>query len=87
MNIGNLKHVFESNQVSRRYYSFDGPGGRDCLALEFANDSWTVSYYSERGTRREKGVFTSEDEACRAMFELVKRTVQEETGRTILSNV
>ena len=87
MNINELVHILEKNQVPRRYYSFDGAGGGDCFALEFIDSHWVISYYSERGTRREEGVFTSEDEACRAMFDRMKMTVQEESGRTIFIGV
>ena len=87
MNVKHLEHIFERNQVPRQYYSFDGPGGGDCFALEFLNGNWRISYYSERGTRREEGVFVSENEACLAMFDRLRRTVQTETGRTISLDV
>jgi len=83
MNVQDLERIFKDSQVPQRYYSFDGAGGGDCLSLEFIDGSWTISYYSERGTRRQEGTFTSEDEACYSMFELINRTMQEEAGRKI----
>ena len=87
MDVKHLERVLQDNQVPRRYYSLDGPGGGDCFALEFINSSWFISYYSERGMRREEGIFTSEDEACHAMFDRMRMTVQEESGRTIFLDV
>ena len=87
MNVESLKHILVTEQIPRRCYSFDGAGGGDCFALEFISSRWVISYYSERGTRRKEGVFTSEDEACRAMFNVMKKIVQRETGRTIALNV
>ncbi len=86
MNTTELEHIFKANHVPTRYYSFAGPGGGDCFVLECRASQWAV-YYSERGTRREEGIFNTEDEACRAMFELIKETVQNGQGRAISLNV
>lgn len=83
MNVKNLESIFEGNHVAKQYYSFDGPSSGDCFALEFMDGSWVISYYSERGARRQEGIFTSEDEACFSMFEFINRTMQEEAGRKI----
>ena len=43
-------------------YSFDGPGGGECYAVEADGCGW-ITYYSERGEKKSKHFFSTESEA------------------------
>lgn len=57
--------------VPSSYYSFQQQGS-DTWVLEEANAEWRL-YYSERGNRFDQRTYTSEQEACLAMFNEVNR--------------
>ena len=50
-------------------YNLDGYGRKDeRFCLEFTNNEWRV-YFSERGIKTTNEKFSTEEEACRFIFE------------------
>ena len=83
MTISELDQTFRRNTVPHRYYSFEGAGGGDCYALELIHGEWTLSYYDQRGTRRNAQSYPDESTACQAMFAAIKDMVEGQTGKII----
>ncbi len=83
MNRDILAEIFKRNDVPKRYYSFDGGGIGDCLALERLDGQWILSYYTDRGGDDREATFGTEAEGCEAMFTEISSLIQNTQNRTI----
>ena len=64
MDLIELKRKLEELGVNPLYYSLDSGLKSDALILYKNYSKWEVFYLDERGSRHEKGIFYTEDEAC-----------------------
>jgi hypothetical protein len=62
MNASDVREIIEAADIGPMYYSLGGDR-HEALCLLAQGQTWHV-FISERGTRREEQLFTSEDEAC-----------------------
>jgi len=73
MTVQELRDVLTRVGIRERAYDFDGSSRDEVYCLDKApSGGWSV-YYRERGIRREERRFSSEDEACRYVLELLMR--------------
>ena len=79
MNIAEMELYFKQNNVPDEYYVIDGLGGGEVDGIGKIDGRW-VSYYSERGKKRDIKYFDSEDEACNALINEVSEIIKQETG-------
>lgn len=73
MNKTELKARLVKEGFSANAYSIDGPlPSYEGLILETSGAGWRIEHF-ERGIRRELDSFTSEQQACDRMYELLVR--------------
>ena len=76
MNKDELKAILEAEGIKSMFYSLNGVRYDECLVLENPNvGCWNV-YYSERGSKTGLREFGSEDESCRHILFLLRRSVR-----------
>lgn len=69
MNISELEQKLESANISTELYNLSGSGLRDQkFCLEETDMGWEV-YYSERGLKFDRQLFSQESEACQELFD------------------
>ena len=73
MNKKELKRALINAKIPNDMYCLNGGLPNEAFCLQKGNDNWEV-YYSERGRKSGLKLFTSEDEACKAIFELIYDT-------------
>ena len=79
-----LQAIFEKNQVSTNRYSFRGAGGGDVWALERVGETFELSYYDERGSRRNVTPYNTENDGCLALLAKVSDMLRGLEHRDIL---
>ena len=67
-----LRALLDAEDVDPAAYSLDGGLPFEAYVLERQPLGWAV-YYSQRGLRSNEEPFTTEDEACARLLELVLR--------------
>ena len=76
MTADDLAEILRLAEVDPTYYHLFGPTADEGLCLLPAGSQWHV-FVSERGSRYEERVFTTEDEACtyflKRIFQLWRR--------------
>jgi hypothetical protein len=73
MNAAELRALLAKEGFDPDVYSIDGGlPPYEGLLLEPSGTAWTIDHV-ERGIRRPLESFSSEDEACRRMYELLSR--------------
>lgn len=72
MRMRELKAALDQAGVRERAYDLEGSSKDEVYCLDKVQGSWVV-YYRERGIRREERFFSSEDEACQYIFDLLIR--------------
>lgn len=73
MKVSQLKALLAAEGFDPGVYSIDGPLPEyEGLVLRQIGADWVIEHF-ERGERRELDSFTSEDEACRRMHELLSK--------------
>jgi hypothetical protein len=73
MNRNDLEQRLQRERFRPDAYRLDGsPPANDGFVLGEVHGKWTVSYF-ERGLTRLLGEFTSEQQACERLYELLKR--------------
>lgn len=71
MNGDDLKRRLVAEGFRSDVYSIDGPlPSYEGLILERTGTTWKVEYF-ERGIRRELASFSTEEQACERMYELL----------------
>jgi hypothetical protein len=65
-----LKAALDSQHIDPRAYNLTGGLPNEAYTLEQTPSGWSV-YYSERGLRSGKQSFTTEDQACRHLLDLL----------------
>jgi hypothetical protein len=67
---GDLKAFLDREHVDPTTYAMDGRVPNECYCLIWEAGMWHV-FYSERGLRTGERVFTSEEEACEHLLDLL----------------
>jgi hypothetical protein len=70
MTLQELIDALSRQGVQPRAYDLEGTSRDEVYCLDNVHGKWIV-YYRERGMRRDERVFSSEDEACCYLFELL----------------
>lgn len=72
MNREELRENLQALGINKSLFSLNGDLLPDRVVLYHSYNNWLVFYFDERGNRNDERVFTSEDEACRYIFERFK---------------
>lgn len=70
MTVQELKVTLDRLGIRERAYDLDGSHRDEVYCLDQVSGGWVV-YYRERGIRRDERLFSSEDEACRHILDLI----------------
>jgi hypothetical protein len=74
MQFQDLPGLLRNAGIPEDAYVLDGgPGSGECWGLMQDGSNWQL-YYSERGRKSPRGMFSSEDAACRAMVQALTGT-------------
>jgi hypothetical protein len=69
MNRAALVERLRDSKISENRFSIDGTPKNEATIIEqIGSDTW-CTYYSERGERTDERYFSTEDEACRSVYE------------------
>lgn len=74
MDRNELKKKLDLLKVNPQEYSLESELVPDNIILYHSYDKWEVFYLDERGGRNHQKVFYSEDEACRHIYKLFKKS-------------
>jgi len=72
MDIKKMKALFQSHDVPDWIYAIDELGGGEIPGIAKDSEGW-YTYYSERGKRRSIVRHASENDACLALIDSVKK--------------
>jgi hypothetical protein len=72
VNVRELKERLMKLGVKDRAYDLSGNGDDETYCLESTSQGW-VAYYRERGMKQYPRVFTREEDACEAVFEMISK--------------
>lgn len=72
MNRQELKSKLDESNIDPHSYSLDGRTESERYVLEVATGGWVV-FYAERGQRTGLQLLATEDEACRALLDILLR--------------
>jgi hypothetical protein len=73
MNRNELKYKLDKLNVFIGFYSLEGELLPDRIVLFHNYDIWEVFYFDERGNRNNEKLFSSENEACKYIYEHFKQ--------------
>jgi len=68
-----LKRILDALKIKPSYYSLDGSFQPNCIILSNSNEKWIVFYMDGKGGRHNEKIFYTEDEACRYIWEYLKK--------------
>ena len=72
MTVHELRVTLDRVGIRERAYDFEGSNRAEVYCLDNVRGGWIV-YHRERGIRRDERLFSSEDEACRHILDLLTR--------------
>ncbi len=71
MNKKELRKLLEKLDLYDGWVSLDGELVPDKIVLDQINTQWVVFYFDERGNKNDEMLYSSEDEACESILNLL----------------